>query len=157
MFLKDIKIVDLRFSDINMAESEPDKGYYVFNHSEEISYKDPGRRPDWFFRWERYDSSNNYREFRDAKFHGWSPVINGTDPFIPAGVGVNAEKMFIFSDVVLMKRRLMDVLLEAEEKQKKAKTQATNRVKAFKDQMKAQGAGIPDSMVDDLVSQYIGQ
>ena len=151
MYLSDIKFVDLRFSEWDEEKSSPEDGDYDFTKKVYIDmYGGKEVRPPWFFTWCRYDSRNNYQEFRDWKYDGYSAVQFGTDEFYPEPLSPNNDGHYVFKDVIWVKRPLVDELKYRLEKQAR-NTSARAKVEAFQEEMQRKGAGIPDSMVKELL------
>lgn len=153
MYLSDIKIVDLRFSEWDEEKSDPKDGNYDFSKKVYINMHGGKEvRPPWFFTWIRYEKANNYDEFRTCKYDGYSAVQFGEDEYYPEPLSPNNNGHYVFKDVILVKRPLIDELKYRLEKQSR-NTSARSKVEAFQEEMKRKGAGIPDSMIEELIGK----
>ena len=152
MYLSDIKIVDLRLSEWDEEKSSPEDGDYDFTKKVYVSYGSKESRPPWFFTTCRYEITNNYQEFRDWKYDGYSAVQFGEDEFYPEPLAPNNDGHYVFKDVIWVKRPLVDELKYRLEKQSR-NTSAKSKVEAFQEEMKRKGAGIPDSMIEELIGK----
>ncbi len=151
MYLSDIKIVDLRFSKWDKEKSNPKDGKYDFDKKAYVDmYGTKETRPPWFFTWCRYDPRNNYMEFRDWKISGYSAVQFDEDKYWPEPLSPNENGHYVFGDVIAVKRPLIDELKYRIEKQRRS-TSAKSKIAAFQEKMASDGAGIPDSMLRDLL------
>jgi len=153
MYLSDIKIVDLRFSEWNKDKSDPKDGDYDFTKKVYVNMHGGKEvRPHWFFTTCRYDERNNFREFREWKVSGYSAVQFDEDEFWPEPLSPNVDGHYVFGDVIFVKRPLIDELKYRIEKQSR-NTSARSKVEAFQEEMNRKGAGIPDSMVEELIGK----
>ena len=153
MYLSDIKIVDLRFSKWNEGKSDPQDGDYDFTKKVYVNmYGGKEVRPPWFFTWIRYEKANNYDEYRTCKYDGYSAVQVDVDEYWPEPLSPNNNGHYVFKDVICVKRPLVDELKYRLEKQAR-NTSARSKIEAFQEEMNRKGAGIPDSMVKELLGK----
>lgn len=152
MRLDEIKIIDMKSSKWDEKLSDPKTGKYFFTDKQYVSYRGKGRRPDYYWTWERFDPRNNYMDLNSAKFKGFEPVSLGDPDFLPEGVPpVHGSGYFVFVDVVLVKCPL-EVELR---RRKEARDMSDNAKKAtigrFKREAAGIGAGLSDAEADDLL------
>jgi hypothetical protein len=153
MNLSDIRIVDLTSSVWDEKLSNPEKGEYEFSAKKYINYRGDGPRPDWFFTWERYTPTNGYQEVHKAKASGFSYVMPKVDPYWPEGIAPNAEGVYQFGDVVLMKCRLVDELERRWEKKQFDAAGGKREVDAFASSVRAGGGGEPIADYQSMLSK----
>ena len=152
MYISDIKIVDLSFSKWDEKKSNPQDGEYEFDEKVYIDmYGNKESRPPWFFTWCRYSPQNNYREFREWKVTGYTAVNVDEDKYWPEPLPPNENGHYVFGDVILVKRKLIDELKERLERQTMSKGAAAARLRDWQEKMEREGAAIPESMVKDLL------
>ena len=153
MYLSDIKIVDLRLSEWNKETSDPKEGNYDFTNKVYIDYYgDQEARPEYYFCWCRYDSRNNYRELRDYKIMWQYSTVNvDTDLFWPEGVPPDENGNYNFGDVILVKRDLIAQLKDKLEKRERSRGAGRAKLQEFQSKMEKYGAGIPASMVKEIM------
>lgn len=151
MYLSDIKIVDLRFSKWNEEKSDPKDGNYDFTEKVYVNLLGSKKvRSPWFFTWCRYDPRNNYQEFRDWRYDGYSAVNVDKDEFWPEPLAPNNDGNYVFKDVICVKRSLVDELKYRLEKQSR-NTSARSKIEAFQEELRRKGAGVSDSMLKELL------
>lgn len=153
MYLSDIKIVDLRFSEWDKKKSDPKDGDYEFTKKVYIDmYGTKETRPPWYFTWCRYEPTSKppYREFRDWKYSGYSAVNVDEDDYWPEPLAPDNNGNYVFMDVILVKRPLIDELKYRLEKQAKGSS-AKEKIQAFQEEMEREGVGVPESVLRDLI------
>lgn len=126
-----------------------DEGDYDFNKRVLMSFRDNERIPPYFFTWVRYEPSNNYREFREAKVKGWRPVLKGED-FWPSPLPPDENGYYLAGDVIFMRKSLKDYIMEKIEKQQRNINLAEDKLRAFNDELKSMGASIPDGVAEEF-------
>ncbi len=153
MYLQDIKVIDLRFSEVDKKKSNPKEGSYEFKKKVYVDFKgNKEARPDVWFTWCRYDPVNNYRELRVWKIMwGYTPVNIDTDPYWPESVPPDASGNYVFGDLILVKCRLIDYLKRQLEDMQRSKSASQAKLDGWQAQMEKAGASIPESMIKELV------
>jgi len=143
---------------IQTAESElqrmRDEGDYEFKEKVLLSFRDVSRMPPYFFTWKRYEPNNNYREFREAKVDGWRPVTKD-EPYWPSPLPPDEHGYYVAGDVIWMKRSLKDHIMEKLANEKRNINLASDKLKAFNDELKSMGANIPDGMAEEFGQQIL--
>jgi hypothetical protein len=148
-FLRHVKIVDLKHSQIDEEKSRPKDGVFFFKEKRYLDYKDSAMRPHFKYKFHRsapYDISA-------AQSAGWD-FVTLKDPVFPEGAILNAEKHWVFMDMVLMKVDLTTYLDYREE----ALDRSQNAVKVARGKFASQAASLgarayTDSEVDALTSE----
>ncbi len=153
MYLQDIKVIDLRFSEVDKKKSNPKEGSYEFKKKVYVDFKgNKEARPNYWFTWCRYDPVNNYRELREWKIMwGYTPVNIDTDPYWPESVPPDVNGNYVFGDLILVKCRLIDYLKRQLEDMQRSKSASQAKLDGWQAQMEKAGASIPESMIKELV------
>ena len=152
MNLSDVKIVDLKHSKWNKTSSNVKKGIYDFQEKVFVDYGDKGRRPDFFLTTVRYEPSNGYREYRDAKVkEGASFILASEEQFFPEGAELDSEGKYVFGDAVFVKIPLINELRRRAAAREMATKGARAKIDQFKGQMKREASDIPDSLIDEMI------
>jgi len=148
-FLRHIKIVDLKHSQIDKEKSKPENGVFYFKEKRFLDYKDSAMRPSFKYKFHR----NAPYEISGAQAEGWE-FVTLKDPVFPEGAILNAEKHWQFMDAVLMKQDLATYLDNREE----ALVRSQNAVKIAQGRFASQAAKLgaraySDAERDALVSE----
>ena len=150
MELCEIKVVDLAHSKIDAKKSKPEQGEYEFIEKAYVDYRDKGRRPRFWFTTCRYDPSNNYREYREWKYTRQATFLKKDDPYWPETMSPDAEGKYQMGDAVWVKIPL-EVKLKEIENQRRYTPTGKSYLEKFNAEMAAQGADIPESMMQELL------
>lgn len=148
MFLSDIRIVDLRYSEWDKSKSKPDKGEYHFTKkvytNQKMADTTRGLDASYKFDWNRNDS----KAIRDWKIKYGYEMVTVKDPYFPEGTELSAESTFVFGDAVLMKiplRKYAEKQMRAEAKSNRA---AADRMKEFKTALESRRVEICDEYIE---------
>jgi len=137
MNLNEIKIVDLKKSDVNWDLSDPSKGKYVFH--KKVYYGRTGEPGDKYFpKWVTDDKMGNIQNWTysfDASEVKWEDKEYWPEPLRP-----NATHGYDFIDAVLMKINIEMWVDKVERERKMANEQVSNNKKAFNAKMESEGA-----------------
>lgn len=151
MRLDEIRIIDLKSSKWDEAQSDPKEGKYVFTDKKYVNYKGAGRRPDYWWTWERFDPRNNYMDLDAAKWRGFVPVKKDDPDFQPDGVPPNAEGNYVYVDTILVKCALIDELRRRDSNVKDAQGQKKSVRNKFAQETDSAGAGLSQGEIDDML------
>jgi len=119
--LRDIKIVDMKRSEIDQEKSDPKKGKYVFISKK---YVDAATKvaDNVTFSWCEYNAQDGYRTLNTWRVRSnWEPVMDGEHAYWPEGVQPNAAGYYQFGDLVLVRRSLEEEIADMEFQQKLAR------------------------------------
>jgi len=155
--LREIKIVDLKRSEVDKDKSNPEKGEYVFKPGgKKYINKEAKIADNSWFSWCQYNPRDGFRMLNEWKVrYGYEPVICGKDPYWPEGAMRNSEYHWQYGDLILvrapldreMARRAMDIKIAGADKKKGEA--GKDKLRAFAKGVNAQepGAGVdPDEM-----------
>ncbi len=154
--LSDVKIIDKRFSQWDERKSDPKKGKYVWIKKECIDKRKFDKNKEWKLWWAPYDPELNLK-----KYYAWKaklqyePIDAIKDNFVADGAIINDSDWWVFGDLVLVKMPLLDYLQKKEMERKLTTRGGRAELLAFQDQMKAQGAALPDSMIEDFLGKEV--
>ena len=154
--LGEVKIIDKRYSKWDEKKSDLKKGYYVWISKEFIDPRGFDKNKEWKFTWWNYDPENNFKKLMSGRAkYGYEPVkaTDADNHFVPDGAVVSSEGYWVFSDVCLVKSPLIEHLKRRERDINLAKKGGKALLKGFSDEMRAQGASLPD----DIVDKYMGE
>ncbi len=146
MFLGEIKIVDLRHSTIDHDKSNVAEGVFEFTDKQYVEYHVKIRRPEWYFRWVRYNPTDGLKDVRNHRVKWGFSYVTQDDPFWPEGIPLTEGK-YIFGDAVLMKCKLLAELKRREEAKKFSDAMSMSAYRKF--QSEAGAAGIALSHADE--------
>ena len=141
--LRDIKIVDLKRSELDKEQSKPKDGKFVFKPGGK-KYVDKASKiaDNVWFSWCQYTPRDGYQMLNEWRvMYGYEPVVCGVDPYWPDGAVKNAESYWQYGDLVFvrvpldreMERRAMDIKIAGADKK---------RGEAGKDKLRALARGI---------------
>jgi hypothetical protein len=103
--LREIKVVDLKRSQVDSKKSDPEIGKYVFVPGGK-KYLDRGFASvadNLFFSWCQYNNKDGFRMLNEWKVkYGYEPIKNKVDPYWPEGAALNAEKYWQYGDLILV-------------------------------------------------------
>lgn len=154
MLLHEIKIIDLKHSKWDEEKSNPKKGKYAFIDKKYIDYKDKGRRPPYFFTWCHYDERNNYLDLRSWKVKWGYEEVTSRDDYIPEGLGPNVEGHYVYGDLILVRRNLLDELLRLDNEQKMAKLAGKMKEREMRDGFKRAGVAVDDVDIEKMLKDF---
>ena len=160
--LRDMRIVDLKRSDLDKDKSRPKDGEFVFKPGGK-KYVDKAAKiaDNAWFSWCQYNPRDGFRMLNEWKVkYGYEPLKCGVDPYWPEGAVKNSESDWQYGDLVLCKapldremaRRAFDVKLAGADK--KRGEAGKDRLRAF-----ARGANLeePGSGIDpDEMEHLLG-
>jgi len=155
--LREIKIVDLKRSQLDEKKSSKSKGIYAFvPGGKKYVNRDSLVADNVFFSWCQYNERDGFRMLNEWRVkYGYEPVKNGEDPYWPEGALMNPEGYWTYGDLVLvrapldreMARRERDVKIAGADK--KPSEAGKDRLRALAKSINAiePGAGVdPDEM-----------
>lgn len=149
MYLQEMKIVDLRTSKWDKAQSDPAKGEYQFTDKRYVNYRgDRAAAPPFKFAWNRYNSRDNYRDVRDWQTKYKASFVTPEDGFWPEGV-TPTNGIYVEGDAVLMKIPIM----EYAKKRKAEIERSETRPAAIKSQWQAELKGMGLEISDELLER----
>ncbi len=154
--LSDVKIIDKRFSQYDEKKSDPKKGKYAWIKKEYVDKRKFDKNKEWKLWWAPYDPELNLK-----KYYAWKaklqyePVDAVKDNFVADGAIINDSDWWVFGDLVLVKMPLLDYLQKKEMERKLTTRGGREEILAFQDQMKAQGAALPDSMIEEFLGKEV--
>lgn len=168
MIITDIKIVDMRHSELDLPQDEEkakkakahmdETGEYKFTKKVYVNFYDKGRRPPYWFTWCRYSEKNNYMDLYEWKMTwGYTPVNRDEDPFWPEPTAPNGEGNYVVGDVILVKVKLIDHLKRKLEEQAMSSRGARAKLQQFNATMKKAGGALPDEMLEKLMGDLPGK
>ena len=112
-------------------------------------------RPKHYLKWCRYDSFNNFREFRDWQAaRNWSPVIAGRDPYWPDGLAPDNKGYYVFGDLILMKTNMKDYLLQRWEDIQRSQHAPADAIAKFKSDVERSGGDVPEEIIQSIMGEY---
>jgi hypothetical protein len=139
--LNDIRIVDLKRTNVDWKKSDPSKGKYVFiDKPVYVDYQsDSAPLPDHKVQWVEHDPGNvdKWKYKFDYEVVQWEDQLYWPEGFVP-----NAEGRYKYRDVVLM---MCQAQLYVERKKKaleKSQRATANRQKEFRSQAEADGVEV---------------
>jgi len=156
--LREIKVIDLKRSEVDEKKSDPKNGKYVFAPGGK-KYIDRGFASvadNLFFSWCQYNNRDGFRMLNEWKVkYGYEPIKSGVDPYWPEGAALNAMKYWQYGDLVLvaapldreLARRKKDIAIAGADKPRGEAGKA--KLKAFARGVNSvePGAGVgPDEM-----------
>jgi len=157
MYLKDIKIIDLRRSKWIKEKSDPKKGVYEFTKKVYLTKKDyfhEASRPPFVLTWCAYNPTNQFRMVRDWQIKYKATFVTPNDPYVPEGVPLDAEGKYVFAgDSVLMKIPLEVHLAKTARDVQRADRATYNRLKEYKDLVRAAGGALGKEAAKELEEQ----
>lgn len=146
MDIRNIKLIDLNHSKWDKEKSDPKTGQYVWEDRKEVDlYNKEGRRPAHMLHWVR-NAPLNTDKWRYGLAVAWTFVDAGIDPYHAEPADIQ-NGHYIFRDMVLMKCSLLDYLMNEKYNQERGSLAAHEHRQAFKEYMKAQGAGVPEDFL----------
>jgi hypothetical protein len=156
MLLQDVRIIDKRYSQFDAKKSDPDKGQYCWIKKEYIDGRRFDKNKEWKLWWAPYDVENNLKKYWawKAKLQ-FEPVNVKKDPFVADGAIVNDTDWWVFGDLVLVKMPLLDYLMKKDAERRISKKGGKSELMSFYEQTKAQGAALPDNIIDDLMGKEV--
>jgi len=155
MFLSDIKIVDLRRSELKRS-SNPKQGKYEFDkkiYVERADYLNAQVRPPYKFQWNRYEPRTNYKEVRDWQIKLGASFVTIKDPYWPEGIPPDGEDKYVFGDAVLMKIPLRQFLEKKARDKARAEKATASKMREFQASL-ARRVG-KDAIDEDLIKEYL--
>jgi len=152
-FLSDIRIVDISHSEWDKKASDPKHGKYVFTVKNYINYHEKARRPELFFSWCHYNPRDGLIGVRDwqVKFNYRYITIN--DPYWPEGLAPDEDGKYVFGDVVLMARPLVEELKDRIDNQNMANLAAGRKLEAFNMDATKEGVGVDEQTLKSMMER----
>ena len=156
MLLQDVKIIDKRFSQFDAKKSEPKKGKYTWIKKEYIDGRKFDKNKEWKLWWSPYDVDNNLKKYWawKAKLQ-FEPIDAVEDNFVADGAIISSEGWWVFGDLVLVKMPLLDYLMRKDAERRISSKGGKSELMSFYEQTRAQGAALPDNIIDDLMGKEV--
>lgn len=123
------------FSELDTEKSRPEEGVFVWKKKRVISYRDDMVRPEHKLKFQRNAPLN----ISALLASGWE-FVTLSDPYVPEGAILNAEKHWTFMDAILMKCRLEDYLESREDALQRSETAGAARKAKFAAEARKEGA-----------------
>jgi hypothetical protein len=137
------------FSELDKERSRPEEGIFVWKRKRVISYKDDMVRPEHKLKFQ----PNKPYHLATLLSSGWD-FVNLSDPYVPQGAILNAEKHWQFGDMVLMKCRLEDYLDYREDALQRSERAGKARKDKFAAEAKLAGAvAISEDEIADMAGK----
>jgi len=150
MLLSDIKIVDLRRSEVDEVKSNPKKGKYVFKAGKKVyvEYRNPAFRPPHYIKWNR----NTDYDIESWKINWNYSFVTAKDPYWPEGLKPNQEGRYVFkTDMVLMKCPMADHVKKAIREMEKSELASAAIRKEFREKAKRMGVEAFDEKMNQRI------
>lgn len=150
-YLQKIKLIDLRTSGVDKANSNPEKGEYTFKNGKRyVTYRgDKAAAPPYKFVWVRYYAGDKYRDVRDYKTNWKASEVTTSDPYWPEGI-IPTNGFYIEGDVILMKVPILEYARKrkAEIERSEGRPDAVRR--QFYNELAGMGLPTDQDMIDKL-------
>jgi hypothetical protein len=130
MHLGQIKLVDLKRSQIDEEKSDPKKNKYFFKKKVHTKY--PFADDAYAYKWNTIDETPNRisPEEEWKILYNFDYVVAGQDSVWPEGAKLDANNHYVFGDAILMKCRIEDYL--AKRKKEVAKSEKAYKAEVDK-------------------------
>ncbi len=146
-------IIEVKRSKYDEKKSDPANGKYSWIQK---TYMDPrlfDYEKKWKFSWRRKKQESMDT---DRSIYGFEPVTV-SDPYVPEGATLDANKHWTFGDLLLAKCDLGEFLVRHQESRRLSDTRAGSLQKGFKNEIDAAGAGVPDGLIEEALGQVVNQ
>lgn len=156
MLVSEVKIIDKRYSQWDEKKSDPKKGKYAWIKKEYVKpHGKYDKNKEWKLWWAPYDVENNLKKFTAHMARLQFEPVTLDDPFVPDGAILNADHYWVFGDLVLVKFKLLDYLLRRDKEIKLSKLGGASELKSFHEEMRREGAALPDAMIEEYLGKEV--
>jgi len=152
--LGQMKLVDLKRSNVDEKKSDPKKGKYAFVskvYFTKSDFADASLGLNEYYQWVLFEPNESYRTVQTHKYSWGFEFVTVGDRMWPEGIEPDSESKYVFKDVVLMKCPLINWLKKVERDQMKSDQQAKSSLASFEKDARDAGIGVSQETLSKLL------